>query len=1004
MHTALVGLAAICALTLSRYAPAQMQVDDFGDGVVGTSGVLVTGVNEGRFDHRVPRALDVDAWVLRTEPGKSYRVRLEIIDSQEEALRWLEPADDGYAFVNPIPGSVWITGDGAEYRLSVRGLAASDSTSKRYQLVVDEQASEPNGEGDTRGTAVRLDVGVWRECTLRASTTTVEAIDWLEFEGTADHRYRLELDGPTTYPTGLIADIVGYQPPIPWGEFSTERTLGDPRVAYFARDNGVFAVSVTGYAGNLRRPTDYRVRIVDLGPRIPDEHGDRPATASPLSMDGPALTGVAFADVYAQGGDDRDWFVINVTAGHAYELWTRRLDASGSVGVLGAAVQGASVERLGAPTVSGTLRPWRFRAREDGDRRLVVGGAGRYEIWARDLGYQADDVGDQFESPATISPGAAITGTLEHLRDVDTFVCTAPAPGAYLPRVFGGVSGGTGYARSTRIEIDGPNGWQSPPSNNYPLNAGEIRLTQGQRLRITILNSPTGGAADLPVTGSPTPYSVQVTFREVPAIPPPGSGPDEAPSTPEGAPVLPVGSMIWVDSQFAGDWDTVLVQLAAGHAYEVPQYVDVRSPSGARVERPWYGADRYFSVNVGGLYALRRSSYGQLGVTDRGVVADDQPSTSGSRRLLVGTNTGRFEYPYDDDRWSLDVSDGQVYRVTAILPATAGVMGWAQSTFEVLPDGRRAHSWPVMPFDAAGFGGRVRVDGQLITQEACDYTLVVEQVDTVHPSSDQLSFEDGGTLIQPGQQVLVTSDNMRDDDAFALDVTAGHVYRFVGINVLHGNTPMSTPPQVYNSDGILNDLGYGPIRALRDERWVVRLGLRGLFVRFWIEDLGVADDDCGVCEREAGHIRAGQTLHGVWERPDDIDVWRIDDEDFERVDVRFYFPNGQLAQYSSRSYAKPWMLQATPLTPYPLSPAPLFPMAYTIRAFRICDSDIASTAARIGADGVRDNNDLILFIDRFFRRFATADVGGPGGTVGRDGVWDNNDFIVFIDGFFSDCS
>ncbi|MDP1662122.1 MAG: GC-type dockerin domain-anchored protein [Phycisphaerales bacterium] len=56
-----------------------------------------------------------------------------------------------------------------------------------------------------------------------------------------------------------------------------------------------------------------------------------------------------------------------------------------------------------------------------------------------------------------------------------------------------------------------------------------------------------------------------------------------------------------------------------------------------------------------------------------------------------------------------------------------------------------------------------------------------------------------------------------------------------------------------------------------------------------------------------------------------------------------------------------------------------------------------------GADGILDNNDFIVFIDRYFAGDPAADVGSQGGIPPGDGVFDNNDFIVFIDMFFAGC-
>ncbi|MDP1660555.1 MAG: GC-type dockerin domain-anchored protein, partial [Phycisphaerales bacterium] len=54
-------------------------------------------------------------------------------------------------------------------------------------------------------------------------------------------------------------------------------------------------------------------------------------------------------------------------------------------------------------------------------------------------------------------------------------------------------------------------------------------------------------------------------------------------------------------------------------------------------------------------------------------------------------------------------------------------------------------------------------------------------------------------------------------------------------------------------------------------------------------------------------------------------------------------------------------------------------------------SDIGSTGGLAAADGVLDNNDFIVYIDRFFAQSPSADLGTTGGVAGSDGGFDNND-------------
>jgi hypothetical protein len=66
-------------------------------------------------------------------------------------------------------------------------------------------------------------------------------------------------------------------------------------------------------------------------------------------------------------------------------------------------------------------------------------------------------------------------------------------------------------------------------------------------------------------------------------------------------------------------------------------------------------------------------------------------------------------------------------------------------------------------------------------------------------------------------------------------------------------------------------------------------------------------------------------------------------------------------------------------------------------------SDIAGEGGSAIPDGNLDNNDFIVFINRFFDTNPAADVGVEGGASGSDGLFDNNDFIVFIQNFFAGC-
>ena len=66
-------------------------------------------------------------------------------------------------------------------------------------------------------------------------------------------------------------------------------------------------------------------------------------------------------------------------------------------------------------------------------------------------------------------------------------------------------------------------------------------------------------------------------------------------------------------------------------------------------------------------------------------------------------------------------------------------------------------------------------------------------------------------------------------------------------------------------------------------------------------------------------------------------------------------------------------------------------------------ADVGSQGGVAGHDGTLDNNDFIVFVDRFFAADPRADHGIVGGLPGSDGAFDNNDFVVFVDEFFAGC-
>ncbi len=68
-----------------------------------------------------------------------------------------------------------------------------------------------------------------------------------------------------------------------------------------------------------------------------------------------------------------------------------------------------------------------------------------------------------------------------------------------------------------------------------------------------------------------------------------------------------------------------------------------------------------------------------------------------------------------------------------------------------------------------------------------------------------------------------------------------------------------------------------------------------------------------------------------------------------------------------------------------------------------CPADVGSQGGVAGPDGLLNQNDFIVFLNRFFTSSYLADVGRQGGLQGSDGILNNNDFIAYVDMYMNGC-
>lgn len=170
-------------------------------------------------------------------------------------------------------------------------------------------------------------------------------------------------------------------------------TLQDP--TFLTASNQTFTLSVQRDFGSPLSLIRYQLKLEDFGP---DDHGNTPATATPLTI------GTAVAGLIELRGDV-DVFAVPVVQGRIYRatssagyvyLW----DANGLIG--------------------GGASPFLFYAATSAPRFVSISGAfGAYTLVVADVG--VDDHADTPAAATPITPGTQATGVTQFPMDLDAF-------------------------------------------------------------------------------------------------------------------------------------------------------------------------------------------------------------------------------------------------------------------------------------------------------------------------------------------------------------------------------------------------------------------------------------------------------------------------------------------------------------------------------------------------------------------------------------------------------
>ncbi|MBY0309324.1 MAG: hypothetical protein K2Q09_11330 [Phycisphaerales bacterium] len=437
-------------------APQVLTRDDAGD-TLATAGELHVGVNQCRFDYRLPRGMDVDVWTLTTVPGRLYRVDATALDDLAESFASLAVNEshsrtDALASLG-FAGASWARGNGNPLVRTFRGLARADGWPVRYMIEVDVADDPGDPEGGDLAHAAPLSIGEWYSGAFSPPAPPSQPVTVVysqegydvdaftfPFEDRGVYRFEVEVEGSYAGLANPQWRGVATRTS-PYVFFSTPASLASNDTVVECRGSGTAWFTLSG--GFDDGPSRaYRVRISRIGTAPADDHGDTPERATVLNVGAaPAranLTSRVSAPTVSRTIVDLDWFSVQTVAGHAYEARVERSPIGGAAveDVLSEdGLHHADALPNGHQVAPNTnlLASVRFHGRGDRPVKFGLLGTGNVSVAVTDLGTVADSVGDPLTGPGVLSTAQpTVSGQLEHPRDVDSFSIEPPGvPGVY---------------------------------------------------------------------------------------------------------------------------------------------------------------------------------------------------------------------------------------------------------------------------------------------------------------------------------------------------------------------------------------------------------------------------------------------------------------------------------------------------------------------------------------------------------------------------------------------
>lgn len=575
---------------------------------------------------------------------------------------------------------------------------------------------------------------------ITASLETAYDNDWFKVDLMAEQRYSFSTDSTAEVYTAIYDAS---------GSWLSGHTLG-----FTPTSSGVYYIEVGGYT-----PSEYTL----TGRIYLDDYANNSSTTAYLPIDHTSINSIAGnIDTF----NDSDWFAVNLVLGNSYNFSTTGNSSYNYPDIYDATGHWLTWAGMGfTPTRSGTYY-------------VAVTG---YNVGSYTLTgslYRDDYIADMTTTGHLVTPVNTITsinGTLGTSDDTDWFAIDLIAAHSYIFSVVGAGS----YTHPTLYDSSGHyltgNGTITPAiSGNYYVgvsgyNAGDYKLSAEQYLDDYADNSNT--TASLLITPNAD------------------------------TPVLATGV---IEVEQDSDW--FALNLIAGNSYSMQTNQGYLLLFNAEAESSIVKANGAFSftANNTGIYYLAESSYdkGHYSLSLSQYNDDYANNSYGAGQIDfttmngIASITGILEIPTDEDWFSMELSAGDIYRITAantyltVQDNTGLYLTTAyEATTFIAPNSARYYLTVANYYDES-------------VETPNYYTVNALQIHDDYKGDNTTTAE----LLFNGDDMPVslngTIESSHDSDWFRVDLIAGKSYSFSlingGINALlfslngsAGNTLMS---------------------------------------------------------------------------------------------------------------------------------------------------------------------------------------------------------------------